>query len=120
VLQAAREGGGHNGQGDHEEGVVGYRAEVAALAGHCTAIEACEQVINKRVISFLVLQPAPPSLVLTLPLSVLRGNLGYQFDLGLSISVLHSCVYGISLLIRYRDYCEVFLALIFQDLIQHL
>lgn len=93
---------------------------MAALAGHCTAIKACEQVINKRVISFLVLQPAPPSLALPLPLSVLRGNLGNKLYFCLSMPVLHSCVYGISILIRYRDQCEIFLALIFQDLIQHL
>jgi len=77
-------------------------------------------VINKRVVEFFVLQPAPSSLTLPLPLSVLRGHLGYQLYVALSMPVLHSRVYGISILIRYRDQCEVFLALIFQDLLQDL
>ena len=74
-------------------------------------------MINKRVVAILVLQPPPPSLALTLPLSILSGNLGYQLDLALSMSVLHSSVYCIGILIRYSDECKVFLAFIFQDLI---
>ena len=70
-------------------------------------------MINKRVVAILVLQPAPPSLALPLPICILGGNLGYQLDLALSVSVLHSRVYGIGILIRYRDECKVFLALIF-------
>ena len=122
VVQTAREGRGDNRQGDHDEGVVGNGTELAALAGHRTTIEACEQVINKRVIAFLVLLPAPPCLTLPLPLTILGRHLGYQLDLAcLSMSVLHRRVYDICILIRYRYQCEVFLALIiFQDLIQHL
>jgi hypothetical protein len=74
-------------------------------------------VIYKRVVAILVLQPPPPSLALTLPLSILSGNLGYQLDLALSMSVLHSSVYFIGILIRYSDECKIFLAFIFQDLI---
>ena len=71
-------------------------------------------MINKRVVAFLVFQPAHPSLAL---LSILSGNLGYQLDLALSMSVLHCSVYCIGILIRYSDECKVFLAFIFQDLI---
>ena len=80
-------------------------------------------MINKRVVAFLVLQPALPSLALPLSVSgaLLRSrHLSYQLELALSVSILHSRVYGFDIFIRYRDECEVFLAVIIQDLIQHL